>query len=70
MKAFDLQADDYIIKPFTMDLVLRRINAVLRRSKTHTNAVDNEEELLQYGTLCLDKGKCKVSISDKTITSK
>ena len=67
MKAFDLQADDYIIKPFTMDLVLRRISAVLRRSKAHTQMVNSKKEILQYGSLCLDKGKCKVSISDKTI---
>lgn len=32
MKGFDVLADDYIIKPFSMPLVLRRIEAVLRRT--------------------------------------
>ena len=33
MKGFDVLADDYIIKPFSMPLVLRRIEAVLRRTE-------------------------------------
>jgi len=69
MKAFDLQADDYIIKPFTMELVLRRINAVLRRTKGRANKTDNEEEILRYGGLRLDKGKCRAFISDKAIAT-
>ena len=32
MKGFDVLADDYIIKPFSMPLVLRLIEAVLRRT--------------------------------------
>lgn len=32
MKGFDVLADDYITKPFSMPLVLRRIEAVLRRA--------------------------------------
>ena len=39
MKGFDVLADDYIIKPFSMPLVLRRIEAVLRRTEQ-----GNEEE--------------------------
>ena len=31
MKGFDALADDYITKPFSMPLVVRRIEAVLRR---------------------------------------
>ena len=33
IKAFELQADDYITKPFSLRLVLMRIEAVLRRSR-------------------------------------
>ena len=33
VKAFELQADDYITKPFSLRLVLMRIEAVLRRTK-------------------------------------
>ena len=33
IKAFELQADDYITKPFSVKLVLMRVEAVLRRAK-------------------------------------
>lgn len=33
IKAFELQADDYITKPFSLKLVLLRVDAVLRRSR-------------------------------------
>ena len=33
IRAFELQADDYITKPFSLKLVLMRIEAVLRRVK-------------------------------------
>lgn len=36
IKAFELQADDYITKPFSLKLVLMRIEAVLRRIRDKT----------------------------------
>lgn len=33
IKGFDLLCDDYIVKPFSYNLLLKRIEAVLRRSK-------------------------------------
>lgn len=33
IRAFELQVDDYITKPFSLKLVLMRIEAVLRRIK-------------------------------------
>lgn len=32
IKGYDLMADDYVTKPFSMPLLLRKINALLRRS--------------------------------------
>lgn len=32
VKAFELQADDYITKPFSLRLVLKRVEAILRRT--------------------------------------
>ena len=32
LKGYDLQADEYVTKPFSMQILLRKIGAVLRRS--------------------------------------
>lgn len=63
MKGFDLLADDYITKPFSMPLVIRRIEAVLRRTKT------NQENscILTYREIQLDTGNYKVFVSGKEV---
>ena len=33
IKGLDLQADDYIIKPFSIPILLRKISAIFRRNK-------------------------------------
>ena len=48
IKAFELKADDYITKPFSLSLVLLRIEAVLRRSRTA------ETPKLSWGSIRLD----------------
>lgn len=52
IKGFDLKADDYIVKPFSMNIVLKRIEAVLRRA---TKAINEEPHgILKYKELTLD----------------
>lgn len=48
IKAFELKADDYITKPFSLSLVLLRIEAVLRRSRM------TETPKLFWGSIRLD----------------
>ncbi len=63
MKGFDLLADDYITKPFSMPLVLRRIEAVLRRSKS----ADSSSNVLAYREIQLDTEKYKVFVAGQEI---
>lgn len=63
MKGFDLLADDYITKPFSMPLVLRRIEAVLRRTK---NAEANSN-ILTYREIQLDTENYKVFVSGQEV---
>lgn len=65
MKGFDTFADDYITKPFSMQLVLRRIEAVLRRVSTPTN---DETKVICYKNIRLDTEGYKVYIEGKNIT--
>jgi two-component system response regulator VanR len=56
IKGLDLQADDYITKPFSMSVLLRKIAAVLRR----TARQDETPQTLSYKTLILDLGAYRV----------
>lgn len=45
VKAFNLQTDDYVIKPFSPLLLLKRIEAVLRRTLADKDFDNNKDEL-------------------------
>lgn len=62
---FNLGADDYISKPFSLREVLVRIKAVLRR--TATNQPEERVEQISYKSLVLDLTKKKVSIDDEEV---
>ena len=57
---FNVGADDYISKPFSLREVMVRVKAVLRR--TATVVPEAEEERLAYKGLVLDRTKKKVCI--------
>lgn len=63
MKGFDLLADDYITKPFSMPLVMRRIEAVLRRSGER---LDNTQ-MLSHKEIQLDTQNYKVFVSGNEV---
>lgn len=62
---FNLGADDYISKPFSLREVMARVKAVLRR--TGGNPEEKETELIKYRTLVIDRNKKKVSIDQEEI---
>ena len=55
LRGFDLEIDDYIPKPFSMPILLRRVGAVLRRA-----GGCQEPELLRYKDLTLDLAAMEV----------
>ena len=60
---FNLGADDYISKPFSLREVIVRVKAVLRRTST----VQKEPEQLQYKGLVIDIPKKKVTIDNTEV---
>ena len=62
---FNLGADDYISKPFSIREVLVRIRAVLRR--TAPQPEESEKNILKYQGLELDLDKKTVSIEGKQV---
>ncbi|NDV81515.1 response regulator transcription factor [Bacteroides sp. 51] len=63
---FNLGADDYISKPFSLREVIARVKAVLRR--TSVEKQDKAPEKLVYQTLVLDIPQKKVSIDDQEVS--
>jgi len=48
VEAFDLGADDYLVKPFLLEILLARVKAITRRSRSFVPAI------LQAGGITLD----------------
>lgn len=52
---FEIGADDYVVKPFSVRELLLRIRAILRRAQQNNSGEkDEEQETLQFGELRLD----------------
>ena len=51
IRGLDLQVDDYITKPFSMPILIRKIAAVLRRS---SGPQEDEHKTISYQNLVLD----------------
>lgn len=62
---FNLGADDYISKPFSLREVIARVKAVLRR--TATSDMEKVPEQLSYQSLVIDITKKKVSIDGEEV---
>ena len=63
IKGLDLMADDYITKPFSMPVLLRKIAAVLRRSSKQNEA----PKTMSYKDLTLDLAAYKVYAGSNSI---
>lgn len=62
IRGYDLQVDDYVTKPFSMPVLLKKVAAVLRRING-----DQEKNILFYKDLVLDIDNYRVSIKERTI---
>ena len=62
IKGLDLLADDYITKPFSIPVLLRKISAILRRNK-----YSEEIGIVIYKNVKLDLDNYKVLVDDKEV---
>lgn len=62
-KGFDKLADDYITKPFSIRLVLKRVEALLRRTSP-----DILSDTIRYREIILRESERQVSVSGKEIS--
>lgn len=62
LKGFELECDDYITKPFSFNLLIQRVKAVLRRGRINISS-----DLLIFEKLKLDLNTYSVQIDDQNI---
>ena len=67
---FEVGADDYVVKPYSVRELLLRVGGMLKRSSKEKDEID--KEVIAFEDLKIDTNKHKVYISDKklSLTSK
>ncbi len=62
VKALDMGADDYVVKPFGVPELLARIRTTLRRSDRLQNSQDTQKDVYQIKGLVLDVARHTVTL--------
>ena len=63
IKGFDLLADDYITKPFSIKLLLKRVGALLRRTST-----EDDPGVIRYKEITINETGRQVLVSKNEVT--
>lgn len=62
IKGYDLMADDYVTKPFKMPILLRKINALLRR-----NGKASQDRSISLGGIVIDLDTMDVTVDGEAV---
>jgi len=65
IKGLDAGADDYVTKPFNLNVLLARVNSAFRRLKSHEDK--KNEGIFKIGELCLDVTRHKVWVEEQEV---
>jgi DNA-binding response OmpR family regulator len=60
-------ADDYVTKPFSMKILLARLNTILRRSDAPAAAAEEEGEIIRAGPLTIDSSKHEATVDGEAV---
>lgn len=63
--AMNLGADDYVQKPFHMDVLLAKVQAILRRAYTYEEA---SSDVMEWNQAIIDLKSCEIHKDGKTIS--
>ncbi|MGO5064915.1 MULTISPECIES: response regulator transcription factor [unclassified Clostridium] len=63
MKGFELKVDDYITKPFSINLLIKRVEAVLRRA----TGLEEKESILSFEEITIDPSYYKTLVNNKEV---
>lgn len=65
---FELGADDYVVKPFSMRELVLRVKAILRRAETAEEAAPVPADMIHFGCLRVDRTAHRVFVEDEEVT--
>jgi DNA-binding response OmpR family regulator len=65
VRGLTLGADDYVVKPFALDELLARVNAVLRRTKPRLEQLKLGDTTIDFRRLRAFKGKHELELTDR-----
>jgi two-component system phosphate regulon response regulator PhoB len=65
---FELGADDYVVKPFSVRELVLRVKAILRRSEPTDSTPAPAPEMVTFGVLKLDRTAHRVFVEDEEVT--
>ena len=61
IKGFDIGADDFVTNPFSMEEVIARVRALIRRSKGLAKSI------IEFGPISLDTSRSKVMVNGRKV---
>lgn len=68
VKGLDLGADDYLTKPFSVDELLARVRAVLRRSQLGAESANGMQAVTTIGELTVDYAQHRVHLGERELS--
>ncbi|MFI5220884.1 MAG: response regulator transcription factor [Bacteroidia bacterium] len=67
LKGFEIGADEYITKPFSVNEFIARIKAILKRTQNNQHSLSREDVIVKAGNYEIDVSNHTLKVKDKTI---
>jgi two-component system phosphate regulon response regulator PhoB len=64
---FEIGADDYVVKPFSVRELLLRISAILRRQQTTDVMAAEGNPIVEFGRLRIDRGAHRIWVENQEV---
>ena len=68
LKGYKIGADDYLTKPFSLNELIARSRALIRRSKRNKKNIENSKTVIEFNHIKMFLEECRVTSFDREIT--